>query len=175
MVCGSFLSFPFLGYLCHGKPHWLVLASLSGIPQLVLGLYSCGGHIACGHGHLWKALEWLLIFLTQHLFVGKPQTPSSLLLPQPASLIALKAEEHRAWTEGSQRSCAQKPDSSRLREAAERLDAQASACSADHISRQVLSSESVSFAALLIPAGCALCRTWTLHRVKRTFRETRSP
>lgn len=55
-----------------------------------------------GHEHLWKALEWLLILLTQHRFVGKPRILSSLLLPQPASLLALKAEEHRAWTKGSQ-------------------------------------------------------------------------
>lgn len=118
-----------------------------------------------GHEHLWKALEWLLILLTQHRFVGKPRILSSLLLPQPASLLALKAEEHRAWTKGSQCSCPQKPDSSGLGEAAEVLDARASACSAGHISRQVLSSESVSFAALPIPS----------HRVGRVFPETRSP
>lgn len=117
-------------------------------------------HCPCRHEHLWRALEWLLILLTQHRFVGKPQTLSSLLLPQPASLLALKAEEHKAWTNG-RNSYEQKPDSSGLGEAAEGLDARSSSYSDDHISRQVLTSESVYFAALLIPDGYALCRDWT--------------
>lgn len=166
MMCGSFLSFSFL---CQGKPHWLALASFSGILPASLGAgLMVWAHCPGRHEHLWKALEWLLILLTQHWFVGKPQTLSSLLLPQPASLLALKAEEHRAWTNDSQCRCAQKPDSSGLEEAAEGLDARSSSCSADHISRQVLSSESLYFAALLIPAGCALCRAWTFHRTKES-------
>lgn len=70
-------------------------------------------HCPCRHEHLWRALEWLLILLTQHRFVGKPHTLSSLLLPQPASLLALKTEEHKAWTNG-RNSYEQKPDSSGL-------------------------------------------------------------